>query len=406
MRTVKIKVQEAPADSQHSSGSGAQDVRLFRNGSLIRVWHGNVLPEGQSGVTLQATVTIVAGENRLTAYAFNRDNIKSQDAELLVTGAESLKRKGTAYILAVGIDTYENPSYNLRYAGADAEAFAEELERQQTRLETFERVEVIPLLNNQATKTNILSALARLSGSEGASQPDDVPEVVKRIRATEPEDAVFIYFAGHGTAQQNQYYLIPYDLGYQGDRTKLDTNGLNSILAHSISDRDLERVLEKVDAGRLVLIIDACNSGQALEAEEKRRGPMNSKGLAQLAYEKGMYILAAAQSYQAAQEASQLGHGLLNYALVEEGLKTQVADVAPRDGQVDLREWLDYAVRRVPELEEKTMADARRTGREVAFVEGEQTIRELEKRALQHPRVFYRREPETRPFVIATFSRP
>ena len=35
-------------------------------------------------------------------------------------------------------------------------------------------------------------------------------------------------------------------------------------------------------------MIDACNSGQALEAEEKRRGPMNSKALAQLAYEKGI----------------------------------------------------------------------------------------------------------------------
>jgi hypothetical protein len=38
-----------------------------------------------------------------------------------------------------------------------------------------------------------------------------------------------------------------------------------------------------MDAGHLLMVIDACNSGQALEAEEKRRGPMNSKGLAQLA---------------------------------------------------------------------------------------------------------------------------
>ncbi len=81
-------------------------------------------------------------------------------------------------------------------------------------------------------------------------------------------------------------------------------------------------MVEGLDAGHLLLIIDACNSGQALEAEEKRRGPMNSKGLAQLAYEKGMYILTAAQSFQAALEAAQLGHGLLTYALVEEGLKT------------------------------------------------------------------------------------
>jgi len=399
---VKLEVSEAPPDEKHSSGgSGARDVRLFRNGSLVRVWRDSVLSEGQSTVTLEATIPIVAGENRLTAYAFNHDNIKSSDAELVVNGADSLKRKSTAYILAVGIDNYSNPSYNLRHAALDAESFAEEIKNQQTRLGTFEHVEVISLLNAQATKANILAALARLSGSEPARASTGPPEALKKIKTAEPEDAVFIYFAGHGTARQNQFYLIPYDLGYQGERTKLDENSLNSILTHSISDRDLEQALEKVDAGKLVLIIDACNSGQALEAEEKRRGPMNSQGLAQLAYEKGMYILTAAQSYQAAIEVSQLGHGLLNYALVEEGLKTTAADTSPKDGQVELREWLDYAVRRVPELEEKTMADAHQAGREIAFVDNEQVIQQLKKRTLQHPRVFYRREPETQPFVIA-----
>src|SRR5947209_12026289 len=87
--------------------------------------------------------------------------------------------------------------------------------------------------------------------------------------------------------------------------------------------------------------------GQALEAEEKRRGPMNSKGLAQLAYEKGMYILTAAQSYQAALEAAQLGHGLLTYALVDEGMKAMAADEEPKDGVLQAREWLDYATERV-----------------------------------------------------------
>ena len=79
------------------------------------------------------------------------------------------------------------------------------------------------------------------------------------------------------------------------------------ILEHGISDEELERAVEGIDADKLLMVIDACNSGQALEAEERRRGPMNSKGLAQLAYEKGMYILTAAQSYQAAQEASATG---------------------------------------------------------------------------------------------------
>src|SRR5437762_9743794 len=59
----------------------------------------------------------------------------------------------------------------------------------------------------------------------------------------------------------------------------------------------------------------------------------------QLAYEKGMYILTAAQSYQAALEAAQLGHGLLTYALVEEGLKKGEADPpSSHDGQIVVRD--------------------------------------------------------------------
>ena len=63
---------------------------------------------------------------------------------------------------------------------------------------------------------------------------------------------------------------------------------------------------------------------------------MNSKGLAQLAYEKGMYVLTAAQSFQAAQEVSKLGHGLLTYVLVEEGLKRAAADGGRQDDRVDV----------------------------------------------------------------------
>src|SRR5437016_9407949 len=120
------------------------------------------------------------------------------------------------------------------------------------------------------------------------------------------------------------------------------------------------------------MIIDACNSGQALEAEEKRRGPMNSKGLAQLAYEKGMYILTAAQSYQAALEAAQLGHGFLTYVLVEEGLKKGEADApSSRDGQVVVREWFDYAAERVPLMQVERMKQKRGLG--LAFT-GEQDV--------------------------------
>ncbi|MGH9766305.1 MAG: caspase family protein, partial [Blastocatellia bacterium] len=209
----------------------------------------------------------------------------------------------------------------------------------------------------------------------------------------QPEDVVVVYFAGHGTAQQARFYLIPHDLGYQGKRDQLDEAGLRSVLAHGVSDAELERLFEGVDAGQVLFVLDACNSGQALEAEEKRRGPMNSKGLAQLAYEKGMNILTAAQSYQAALETSQLGHGYLTYALVEDGIKKMSADASPRDGQLLLREWLDYATEEVPRMQEAKSKEKRglklRPGEKSAPPEA------------QRPRVFYRREAETQPLVVA-----
>src|SRR4029079_11368235 len=97
---------------------------------------------------------------------------------------------------------------------------------------------------------------------------------------------------------------------------------------------------------------------------------MNSKGLAQLAYEKGMYILTAAQSYQAAMEAEQLGHGYLTYALIEEGLKSALADDEPKDGQVVLREWLDYATDRVPRMQEAKIKEGRGLKQTVSFAGG------------------------------------
>ncbi|MGH9871819.1 MAG: caspase family protein [Pyrinomonadaceae bacterium] len=399
-RTVKVKIDvtDAPADKDHAQGSGARDVRLFRNGSLLKVWHGDVL-NGKPTIALEDEITITAGANRLTAYAFNRDSVKSKDAQLPLTGADGLKRAGTAYIIAVGLNEYANPQYNLKYALADAQSFSEETRIRQTQMGRFERVEVVSLVNENATKANILSALRRLSG---VSEPPSMKAgPLTNLKRAEPEDTVIIYFAGHGTAQAQRFYLIPHDLGYDGERTKLNEQGLRNILAHSISDEELEQAVERLDAEHLLLVIDACNSGQALEAEEKRRGPMNSKGLAQLAYEKGMYILTAAQSYQAALETAQLGHGLLTYALVEEGLKTPVADREPKDGTLIVREWLDFATERVPQMQQEKMKQARGVGLQISFVEGEQNIAEPEKRSVQRPRVFYRRELEANPLVIA-----
>lgn len=399
---IRIEATEAAADATHQAGSGVRDVRLFRNGLLIRVWRGDVL-NSQSSVTLEDTVRVVAGENRFTAYAFNKDNIKSADATLVLKGSDRLKRKGTAYVLVVGINEYANAAYNLRYAVADAQTFGDTLRRTQSKLGTFARIQVISLVDGQATRANILDALDRLAGKASEAPAESSLSILNAIKPAEPEDAVIVYFAGHGLAWQSRFYLIPHDLGYMGAREALDGAGLSTLLAHSISDRELEQAFEHIDAGDLLMVIDACNSGQALESEEKRRGPMNSKGLAQLAYEKGIYILTAAQGYQAALEAAELGHGFLTYALVEEGLNKAAADNEPADGTVFVREWLDYAVERVPEMQAASLEGTR--GLKIVFVPGEENVTDPSKRSLQRPRVFYRREVEPQPLVVERVSK-
>ena len=370
--TARIHVANAPA--------GARDLRLFRNGALVKFWHGDAL-QGRASADFDVTVPVVAGQNRFTAYVFNRDNIKSTDATTSVVGAPSLNRRGIGYLVSVGIDEYENPDYNLRYAVADAKSFAADLKAQMEKLDRLARVDVMLMTDRTATKAAILGALRDLAAR------------------VQPEDEVLVFIASHGAAAGDRFYLIPSDLGYTGKRTDLDEKAVETILSHSISDQDLEAAFEPMNAGRLLFVIDACNSGQALEAEEKRRGPMNSRGLAQLAYEKGMYVLTAAQSYQAAQEVSELGHGLLTYALITEGLDSASADVEPKDGRVVAREWLDYATGRVPRLQLEKIAEARQAGRTLQFRTASRG--DLPDDATQHPRVFYRRELDDAIWLIA-----
>src|SRR5262249_1354732 len=195
-----------------------------------------------------------------------------------------------------------------------------------------------------------------------------------------------------------QRSLVPYDLGYQGEiPARCEQTLLDEVAKHSISDLELESSFQKIDAGQLLLVIDACNSEQALESEEKRRGPMNSKGLAQLAYEKGMYILTAALSLQEAKadKAIAKGHGYLTYALIEEALKEKKA--ADNDGNVLLREWVDYAVQRVPRMQQAEAAERRQFVKKQREKGGATTDDE----EIQTPRVFYRREPDAKPFVVA-----
>ncbi len=66
------------------------------------------------------------------------------------------------------------------------------------------------------------------------------------------------------------------------------------------------------------------------------------------------------------------------------------------DGQVWLREWFDYAERRVP-----LMRDERAVRTPARPTKSLDVIEVTGHRNVQRPRVFYRREPNAQPRVVA-----
>ena len=123
------------------------------------------------------------------------------------------------------------------------------------------------------------------------------------------------------------------------------------------------------------LVIDACHSARSVDQPWFKPGPMGSRGLGQLAYDKRMRVLAASQADDFAIEDKDLKHGLLTYALVEDGLVRGLADFQPRDGDISVGEWLAFAVQRVPELHKRLRNNQPiETGDAAAHAPGEKSV--------------------------------
>jgi WD40 repeat protein len=397
---VSVRIVEAPPDLLHpTGGSGATDVRLFRNGSVVRVWKGDTLI-GRSSVTLDVTVPLLPGTNRFSAYAFNKDGVKSRDSPpLVVTAPPWVAKQRTLYIISIGVNKYSDPRLELRYAAADAKMFGDDLAIYQRQTQQFRKVRVLYLLDSQAAKERITTAIARLSGANAHNVGHD-PEIPDDWGPAAVQDVVVIYFAGHGMAIGGRYFLLPSDVRTWNNRT-LQQVGSES-QSEALSDDEIATALEPVQAAKILLIIDACDSGQILGGETRRIGPMNTKGFAQMAFERGMSVVAAAKDGQLAREPSSLGHGILTYSLIEEGLRRAKVPTNVR-GEITEQAWLQYAVTAVPRIyalccgpravrRVPRVVRAMPRGARSFLVDGNPVI--PEGKVLQEARVFYGRSGE------------
>jgi WD40 repeat protein len=293
-----------------------------------------------------------------TAYAFNEDRVKSATARATLTVDKPLQaRMGKAYVISVGVNRTENSSaWKLNYAANDARQMSKVVGDKLEGTKQFSEVVRVRLVSDApgkqeageaaATKAHLRTVLDVLAGRRGVNEQlkREIPDIGEVSRA-EPEDMVLLTFSSHGyTDNRGVFHIVLWDIGKDTPQDKVTPE----LQGNSLSSDVLSGWLRDVDAGAMTMIVDACHSEATVAAEGFKPGPMGSRGLGQLAYDKGMRILAASKSNEEAMElGGNIKQGLLSYALVEEGL---VEGKAAKDGKVVMSGWLNYGEQEVPNL--------------------------------------------------------
>lgn len=286
-RTIPITVEV------YDGGGGIKEVDIYQNDKLI-VADTSVRSRGEGQkLTKTYAVEMVNETNEFRVKVLNYQKIESKPDILTIEYTGEAIATSSLHILAVGINKYQNASYNLNYARSDAEAFVEKV--QQHGKSIFKSVNVVPIYDEDATKDHIVTGFKSI------------------IARAKPEDVFVFYYAGHGTLDEEkneEYYLVPTEITkLYGDPAQLASKG--------ISATELKGFLTQLKSQKQIILMDACHSGGALKTLNVRAAAADEKAIVQLARSSGVVMIASSGTKQFATEFDQLKHGVFTYALLE-----------------------------------------------------------------------------------------
>ena len=311
--TVRVTVVSPHADPE---------LRLFHNGK--RVLDATRGVQRKLGAAREIDVPLTPGDNEIVASALDADGIegRSRPMRIVRTAPQATAR---LFVIAVGVDAYVNPKYRLSYARKDARAFVERIETRGRGI--FSEIVRKELYDEQASRAGIEAALR---------------EIATKSR---PEDVLVFFYAGHGVMSEGDvadFHLVLPDVKQMYGSDELTQKGMPA--------KALKELLVAVPARKTLLLLDACESGGAVDTFATR-GAAEEKAIFQLSRAAGIVVLSATGSNEAAGEVQALGHGIFTYALLE-GLDG-AADGAPKDNKITVKELEAFVGDRVPALTEQ-----------------------------------------------------
>jgi hypothetical protein len=232
------------------------------------------------------------------------------------------------WAVVIGIGTYERPEISpLKYSVADAEAVYQAL----LERAGFKRDNVLLLTDRterKPTLRNIKSALGTFL-----------------VRSAKKDDLIVIFFAGHGAPEVDPRgveadglakYLVPID----ADPADLYSTALPM--------DELQTIFDRIEARRVVVLLDACYSGAAggrtFASRRTRATRVDDIFLDRLTRSHGRAIITAARTNEVSIELPELGHGVFTHYLLQ--ALHGAADL-DRDGIVALQELYQYLEQQV-----------------------------------------------------------
>jgi hypothetical protein len=312
-------------------------INIYINGVLVRA---EKISDAAKKNYLQRKMflKIAYGVNKIEMSVSNDKGIESVKQKLEVYGNQY--KTSDLYIVSIGASLYKQSSFNLTYAGKDANDFSALMGKS----EGYRKVHVLNYIGEDV-KVEILQAIK------------------DSLKKSKPEDVIYIYYAGHGILDNKlDYYLGTWNIDF------------NKPSANGILYEDFENLVAEVPALQKTILLDACHSGE-IEKDEveqsdsvlvseniifrnvgagiKNKEELNSSDILKNVFSEmrkgtGATIISSAGGAEYAMESAEWKNGLFTYCLLH-GIKDKAADVN-NDGNIMLSELQKYLRQEVTRL--------------------------------------------------------
>ncbi len=240
------------------------------------------LTRSETELVRRVRLEVLPGINVIEAVAYNAARVHSKPAQAVIKVETADQQRANLFVLSVGVDQYGGAFPDLTYAALDANMFAQKLAAQEGK--EYTRVYSKVLLNKDASRKGVLDAIAQFPPMRS-------------------NDMLVLFFSGHGVRARNTKGGTEYFFVTAGAARK-------TVARDGLSWEDVARQIMRLRAGRVVMLLDACHSG------EVSSGASNDKVAGALANKVGI-ILASSSGNEYSFENREWGHGAFTKALID-----------------------------------------------------------------------------------------